>query len=111
TEGKVTIYIDSSASGDGKCGSAGTPTVTKSNCKIYKTVGTFTMMKSDFYNPSRLAGNLQIYVYGNGPQPPECEIEKTAAGVINIENEGNPKSGTTVLTTAGEIYAPDSYLT
>lgn len=116
TAGKVTIYIDSNASGDGKCGKAEVPKTEPNTCKIYAKPGSITIGKSDFYNPSGIAGDLQIYVYGNGPEPAACEIPKGGPGSgINIENEGNPKteakSEAPILTTAAELYAPSAFLT
>jgi type II secretory pathway pseudopilin PulG len=111
TEGKVVIYIDSGASGDGKCGNVGEKPTERNKCRTYGRVGGIEVQRSDFYNPTKIAGELQIYVYGNGPEPVECELENNAPGAIKIENEGNEKEKGKILTTAGELYAPSSYLT
>lgn len=107
--GQVTIYIDSPAVDPSHCGS---PSYTGTCPKEVSNVKGITMSGSGFYNPTGIAGNLQIFVYGNPGWTLACPLKKGDPGQVSIENVGNPlDSNNKTMVTVGELYAPDSYMT
>lgn len=104
----VTIYIDSPGTGD--CG--GSPRTSGSCPVLVQGAGGLTITGSEFYNPSGIPGNLQIFIYGNPGWTAACPLAKNDPGSVSIENVGNPtdSQGNTILT-AAQLYAPDSYFT
>jgi Tfp pilus assembly protein PilX len=113
TSGRVTIYIDSPATNPG--GHCGTPTMKAgaAGCpSLVSNAGGLTISGSEFYNPSGVPTDLNVFIYGNPAWTPACPLVKGNGGAVSLENVGNPSDGNGGhLLTASELYAPDSYIT